>query len=106
MRPKEKALPLLISNKKIARKFVESFQQISKDLMKKHWPGALTIVFKKSKNVPDFVTGGRDTVAIRMPDDKIALELIEKCGGVLRTFQQQYALFIAESHAKLQSRHG
>lgn len=44
------------------------------------WPGPLTIVLKKKPAVPDITTGGLDTVAIRMPDDPIALELIKKAG--------------------------
>ncbi len=44
------------------------------------WPGPLTIVLQKKPNVPDITTGGLDTVAIRMPDDPVALELIKKAG--------------------------
>ncbi len=44
------------------------------------WPGPLTIILKKKKIVPDIVTGGLDTVAVRMPDNKIALSLIKKAG--------------------------
>lgn len=46
----------------------------------KFWPGPLTIILKKKKIVPDIVTGGLDTVAVRMPDNKIALSLIKKAG--------------------------
>lgn len=44
------------------------------------WPGPLTIVLKKKPSVPDITTGGLDTVAIRMPDDPVALELIKEAG--------------------------
>ncbi len=40
------------------------------------WPGPLTLVLPKSKNVPDIVTSGLPTVGIRMPNNKIALQLI------------------------------
>ncbi|HVI42356.1 MAG TPA: L-threonylcarbamoyladenylate synthase [Anaerovoracaceae bacterium] len=49
-------------------------------LIDNFWPGPLTIVLPKKPNVPDITTGGLDTVAIRMPDDPIALELIKKAG--------------------------
>jgi L-threonylcarbamoyladenylate synthase len=49
-------------------------------LIKKYWPGPLTLIFKKSGKVPDEVTAGMDTVAVRMPDNRIALELIERAG--------------------------
>jgi L-threonylcarbamoyladenylate synthase len=41
------------------------------------WPGPLTIVLPKSKIVPDIVTSGLNTVGIRMPNNRIALELIK-----------------------------
>ncbi len=44
------------------------------------WPGPLTMVFKKSSLVPDVVTAGGDTVAVRMPSHPLALQLIEECG--------------------------
>ncbi|AUG59004.1 L-threonylcarbamoyladenylate synthase [Acetivibrio saccincola] len=47
-------------------------------LMDKFWPGPLTLVGKKTSNVPDSVTAGLDTVAVRMPKNKIALSLIEE----------------------------
>ena len=49
-------------------------------LIDNFWPGPLTIVLKKNPDVPDITTGGLDTVAIRMPDDPVALELIKKAG--------------------------
>lgn len=45
-------------------------------LIENFWPGPLTIVVKKKPEVPDRTTGGLDTVAVRMPDSKVALELI------------------------------
>lgn len=44
--------------------------------MEEFWPGPLTILLRKSNKVPDMITAGLDTVAIRMPEHKIALELI------------------------------
>ncbi len=50
----------------------------AKLLIDKYWPGPLTLIFKKSGKVPYEVTAGLDTVAVRMPDNKIALELIKR----------------------------
>ncbi len=47
-------------------------------LMKQFWPGPLTMVFKHSSNVPKETTAGLDTIAIRMPKHKVALELIKQ----------------------------
>ena len=45
-------------------------------LVEKFWPGPLTLILRKAAGVPDDVTGGLDTVAVRMPQNKIALALI------------------------------
>ncbi|MFW5702591.1 MAG: L-threonylcarbamoyladenylate synthase [Candidatus Dojkabacteria bacterium] len=45
-------------------------------LIQKYWPGPLTLVLPKKKIVPEVVTAGGDNIAIRMPDNKIALSLI------------------------------
>ena len=44
------------------------------------WPGPLTLIVKKKDIVPDVTTGGLDTVEIRIPDNQIALDLIEAAG--------------------------
>jgi L-threonylcarbamoyladenylate synthase len=49
-------------------------------LAEKFWPGPLTIVLAKSSIVPDIVTSGLQTVGIRMPDNQIALNLIQSAG--------------------------
>lgn len=45
------------------------------------WPGPLTLILEKSSEVPYGTTGGLDTVAVRMPGDPIAQELIRAAGG-------------------------
>jgi L-threonylcarbamoyladenylate synthase len=49
-------------------------------LIEKFWPGPLTIVLPKKNIIPDIVTAGHETVAVRMPDHEVALELIRKSG--------------------------
>jgi L-threonylcarbamoyladenylate synthase len=49
-------------------------------LAEKYWPGPLTIVSQKSSKVPDIVTSGLKTVAVRMPNHPIALKLIRQAG--------------------------
>ncbi len=49
-------------------------------LMENFWPGPLTLVLEKTEKVPEIVTAGNPTVAVRMPDHKTALELIFKAG--------------------------
>jgi len=49
-------------------------------LMKDFWPGPLTLVFKRSKTVPDITVAGLDTVAVRMPKHNVSLTLIKESG--------------------------
>jgi L-threonylcarbamoyladenylate synthase len=67
----ESSLDLLceIENKALVNRLIEKF-----------WPGPLTIVLPKKKIVPDIVTSGLPTVAVRMPDHPVALALIRKSG--------------------------
>jgi L-threonylcarbamoyladenylate synthase len=48
-------------------------------LIQNFWPGPLTLVLPKKEIVPDIVTSGNSTVAIRMPYNSTALDLIKKC---------------------------
>ena len=69
-----------ISNLEMLKKLVVEVGKIEQKLIDKFWPGPLTIVFKKKSIVPDIITGGLDTVAIRMPSNEIAHKLIELSG--------------------------
>lgn len=77
-RPLNKPLIIHIANKKNVYKFAKNMSSEAKILINKFWSGQLTIVFKKSKLIPDIIT--TDKIAIRMPDNKIALAIIKKFG--------------------------
>ena len=49
-------------------------------LIKKFWPGPLTLVLPKKNIVPEIVTADNPTVAVRMPNNSVALELIKRSG--------------------------
>jgi L-threonylcarbamoyladenylate synthase len=53
---------------------------VARELATSCWPGSLTIVVRRSSRVPDEVTGGRDTVALRVPNHPIALRLLRAFG--------------------------
>ena len=59
------------------------FDDSSRLLAQEFWPGPLTLLLKKKDIVPDWVTGNRDTVAIRIPDHIMTLSLIEKLGQAI-----------------------
>ena len=50
-------------------------------LAKAFWPGPMTLILKKRPEVPDEVTGGQDTVGLRIPDHPVALDLLSAFGG-------------------------
>jgi len=82
-RDKKKPIAMLVSSKKSVGKFAASIPSKAKKLMAKCWPGPLTLIFKKRKSIPDFLTSGLPTIGIRMPKNDIALNLIRKAGGAL-----------------------
>jgi L-threonylcarbamoyladenylate synthase len=57
---------------------VEEVPEKAQRLMEVFWPGPLTLIFKRSKLVPDVTVAGLDTVAIRMPGHNVALALIRE----------------------------
>jgi L-threonylcarbamoyladenylate synthase len=59
----------------------EGISPIAKLLMEKFWPGPLTLLFPKSDLLPDIVTAGQATVAVRMPKNQVALALIKTFGS-------------------------
>lgn len=65
-------IPSINSLDKIAAEIPEKAFQLAKAF----WPGPLTLVLKKQPSVPDLVTGGKDTVAIRIPNHPLAISLL------------------------------
>lgn len=76
-RPQDNPLILHVSHINDLVPLVESIPAEARELMDRFWPGPLTIILKRSQLVPDIITGGLDTVAVRMPDNPIALRLID-----------------------------
>jgi L-threonylcarbamoyladenylate synthase len=65
---------------------VNPIPKLGQILIKKHFPGALTLVLKKSRLTPDYVTSGLGTVGIRVPDNETFRQICEIApGNVLAT---------------------
>lgn len=79
-RPSDNPLIVHISNLDQLDQVVTGISEDLKKMADHFWPGPLSMVLKKQKGVPDIVTGGLDTVAIRMPDHSLTLSIIEKTG--------------------------
>ena len=79
-RPSDNPLLVHIADKEDVYDLVENIDSRAKLLMDRFWPGPLTIVFKKKDIIPARTSGGLDTVAIRMPSDQVARDLIRQAG--------------------------
>jgi L-threonylcarbamoyladenylate synthase len=80
-RPTFNPLILHVNSEKMLSKVAVVDNKKVKELIKTFWPGPLTLILPKRKIVPDIVTAGLDTVAVRMPNNKIALQLIKELGN-------------------------
>jgi L-threonylcarbamoyladenylate synthase len=80
-RPKDKPFQVLISDFKDVKKLCAKVPLKAGRLMKKSWPGPLTVILKKKRSVPGLVTAGLDSVGIRMPDHPFILEVIKALGN-------------------------
>ncbi len=78
-----KPINILVSNIEMVKKFVKEINPIEQKLIDNFWPGSLTIIFDKSNIVPDILTSNLDTIGIRMPNNKICLNIIETFGHPL-----------------------
>jgi len=76
-RPWHNPLIVHIANKKDIKKVCKAVPKKAKQLIKKFWPGPLTLVLQKNKKIPKEVCAGLNTVAVRMPKHKVALALIK-----------------------------
>lgn len=79
-RPSDNPLIVHIADIEMLYPLVDEVPEKAQILMDTYWPGPMTLIFNKSDMVPKGTTGGLDTVAIRMPDNEIALELIKASG--------------------------
>lgn len=76
-RPNDNPLIIHIHNISVLDKYVKEIPSVLTMLSKLYMPGPLTVVLKKKDIIPNNVTAGLETVAVRIPDNEIALKLIE-----------------------------
>ncbi len=80
-RPSDNPLIVHIAEMQALEEIAVNIPPETEELAFHFWPGPLTMIFEKSGNVPYGTTGGLDTVAVRMPSDAVARELILSAGG-------------------------
>jgi len=98
-RPSDNPLIVHIHSLLQLKDLVVEIPDIAYTLAKKFMPGPLTIILKKSKNLPSEVTAGLDTVAIRMPAKKAALDFLYKCGTPLAAPSANISGFVSPTTA-------
>ena len=79
-RPQDNPLIVHIANTEQLDVLARDVSDSARNLMDVFWPGPLTLIFRRRDIVPDVTTCGLDTVAVRMPDNPVAIALIRQAG--------------------------
>ena len=76
-RPADHPLIVHLHSMQVMGQWVEDVPEYAIALGRDFWPGPMTLIFKRSSLAQDFITGGQDTVGIRIPNHVVALALLE-----------------------------
>ncbi|MEW6108420.1 MAG: L-threonylcarbamoyladenylate synthase [Nitrospirota bacterium] len=76
-RPKEKAMPLIIGDRKMLGLVAASVSAIAEKLMDRFWPGPLTVLLNAIEGLSGFITAETGKVAVRIPGSSFALEFVK-----------------------------
>ncbi len=79
-RPTFNPLIVHVTSGEMLHRVVKEIPEVAWRLIKAFWPGPLTLVLPKADEIPDIVTAGLPTVAVRMPRNEVAIALIEEAG--------------------------
>ncbi len=82
-RPAEHPVIVHFASSDLAFEWAKDVPDSAHTLASKFWPGPLTLILKRSPKARDFVTGGQDTVGLRVPSHPIAHELLKEFGGAI-----------------------
>src|SRR5215813_6740802 len=80
-RPSDNPCIVHVANRRMLDQVSTGINTRAELLMKKFWPGPLTLVLERKPDVPPSVSAGLSTIAVRMPSNIIALELIRTAGS-------------------------
>jgi len=76
-RPIDHPLIVHIAGLKYLEQWISNIPEYAIELAREFWPGPMTLILKRSELAKDFITGGQNTVGIRIPDNSLALGLLE-----------------------------
>jgi len=78
-----KPISLILSSEKILKKWVVGIKKREKILIKKYWPGPLTLICRAKKKVSSRLTAGSGKIGVRVSNEPIARKLAEALGGAI-----------------------
>lgn len=81
-RPADHPLIVHLAGHDAVDHWAQQVPDVAWELMEAFWPGPLTLILRKQAWVPDAVTGGQDTVGLRVPGHPVALELLRRFAAV------------------------
>lgn len=83
LKNRDRTKPLILMSDSVEHllPYVKDIPQKAQELMQKHFPGALTLIFEKSDKTPDCITSYKNTVGIRVPDNPVFKRLCEVVDG-------------------------
>ena len=79
-----KPVSILVADLEMARQYGE-FSEKALELAEKYWPGALTIIVPRTKNLPEFFNAGQEFVGIRCADHEFSRKLVRAFGSPITT---------------------
>ncbi len=83
LKNRDRSKPLILMSNSVEHllPYVKNIPPKARELMEKHFPGALTLIFEKSDKTPDYITSYKNTVGIRVPDNPVFKRLCEVVDG-------------------------
>jgi len=83
LKGRDTSKPLILMSDSVdnLKPYVASVSDNAQELIDKHFPGALTLIFEKSEKTPDYMTSGKNSVGIRVPDNEFFKKLCSVIEG-------------------------
>ena len=106
-RPREHPLIVHVADVTQVKEWTREFADTAERLGQRYWPGPLTLILKRAAHVSDLVTGGQDTVALRVPSHPVARALLKGFGsGVAAPSANRYGRVSATTAQHVRSEFG
>lgn len=99
-RPSDNPLIVHVCDKEQIKSLVSQISDQAQKLIDAFMPGPITVIMPKAKNIPSIVTGGLDTVGIRMPVHEVAREFIKECGCPIAAPSANVSTHISPTNAE------